>query len=103
MLLILFLWFFLSPIPLKESDHKGEQFIIWNVGQGQWTTYDTLEICYHFDVGGEHFPLKKIRQLCRHKQNEIYKNTYVTKEEFLAYKDILLDVRSDIKRIIITK
>jgi hypothetical protein len=37
------------------------------------------------------------------KQNEIYKNTYVTKEEFLAYKDILLDVRSDIKRIIITK
>lgn len=37
------------------------------------------------------------------KQNEIYKNTYVTKEEFLAYKDILLDVRADIKRIIITK
>lgn len=72
MLFILLFWFVLSPIPLKESDHRGDQFIIWNVGQGQWATYDTLETCYHFDVGGEHFPLKKIRQLCRHKHNEIY-------------------------------
>ncbi len=72
MLLILFLWIFLSPTQLKDAHHFDDSFVIWNVGQGQWITYNTLTTCYHFDVGGEFFPLRKIKQLCRDKQNELY-------------------------------
>ncbi|XGC79698.1 ComEC/Rec2 family competence protein [Bdellovibrio bacteriovorus] len=44
-------------------------FIVWNVGQGQWTTAVTPGACYHFDMGGEFFPLSKIIQQCRYKTN----------------------------------
>lgn len=72
MVFFIFLWLLFSPTQINDLDHLKDRLIIWNVGQGQWTTYNTLDTCYHFDVGGEHFPLGKIRQLCRHKQNELY-------------------------------
>lgn len=72
MIFFLTVWILFSPTFLSENKHFSDLFIVWNVGQGQWVTLDTLEVCYHFDLGGEFFPLKKISSLCQHKQNEIY-------------------------------
>lgn len=47
-------------------------FIVWNVGQGQWTTLVTFDECIHFDMGGERFPLKKIEKFCHKKNNFTY-------------------------------
>lgn len=46
-------------------------FVVWNIGQGQWTTFIHPELCHHVDVGGEFAPLKKIRFWCASQKNEI--------------------------------
>ncbi|PIU01158.1 MAG: hypothetical protein COT74_01235 [Bdellovibrionales bacterium CG10_big_fil_rev_8_21_14_0_10_45_34] len=51
------------------SPSGSDQFVIWNVGQGQWTTYVTLNECFHTDFGGEKFNLRAVSQLCAKKKN----------------------------------
>jgi competence protein ComEC len=45
------------------------EFIVWNVGQGLWTTVKEASVCRHFDVGGERAPWRQIVSACGGKQN----------------------------------
>lgn len=49
-----------------------DRFYIWNVGQGQWATWVQAQRCLHFDMGGEFSPLKKIKNICQHKDNFLF-------------------------------
>ncbi len=51
---------------------RADELIVWNVGQGSWATLVTPSTCMHFDVGGEHAPLKSIRAVCGDKANQAY-------------------------------
>ena len=68
---LLFALVTLSATPMQESFVRP-YFVVWNVGQGQWLTQITAESCLHFDLGGEFFPWKKLRQMCGDKNNEIH-------------------------------
>lgn len=46
-------------------------YIVWNVGQGAWSTLVTLNACYHFDMGGESFNTERALSHCRHKENMV--------------------------------
>ena len=62
-----------SPCNMSTlSDLNSSEFIIWNVGQGQWTTWVQTSTCFHFDIGGEKFPLQEISWRCRNKRNELF-------------------------------
>ncbi len=69
MILAFFLLLLLSPVTLPESPRP--YMIIWNVGQGAWTTVLVSDECWHFDAGGEYFP-KAVERLCRAKQNRLF-------------------------------
>lgn len=71
---LLFTLFILSLCPSYRLGDRFEQrqFIIWNVGQGQWTSLVTTTECLHFDVGGEFDLSKKVIRLCREKLNKVY-------------------------------
>ncbi len=60
--------------PLAPADIT-DQWVIWNIGQGQWVTHVTTETCRHYDVGGEigRFAAirKKLLTLCLHRENQI--------------------------------
>jgi competence protein ComEC len=56
-----------EPTHLESSNHFS--FIVWNVGQGLWTTLVKDSRCYHFDMGGERAPWPAILRLCRDKEN----------------------------------
>jgi len=58
-----------SPSWLQKDFPVGSYWIVWNVGQGQWSTLVDEKNCYHFDMGGEKSPLNKVRRLCRDKNN----------------------------------
>ena len=49
----------------------SKQTIIWNVGQGQWTTFVDFQKCVHIDMGGEFNPIKSVKKLCHYKFNVI--------------------------------
>ena len=59
---------------LLWSNHLAETpkkyFVIWNVGQGSWSTYISQTECWHFDAGGEKFPAA-VKQ-CRSKVNFVF-------------------------------
>lgn len=57
--------------PKKIPSFNSDQLIIWNVGQGQMVTYLSKTHCFHFDMGGEKFPEKKLFNTCRKKKNEV--------------------------------
>lgn len=69
--LTLFLCLFGFP-QLVAKDLNFAQLTIWNVGQGQWLTYNDETYCLHFDMGGENAPLFKIQKLCHKKKNILY-------------------------------
>lgn len=52
------------------------QWVIWNVGQGQWLTLIQTDECLHFDAGGEFYYFKTIQQKilknCALKLNRLY-------------------------------
>ena len=56
-----------EPAHIASSNHFS--FIVWNVGQGLWTTLVDDSRCYHFDMGGERAPWPAILRLCRDKEN----------------------------------
>ncbi|MFN7905819.1 MAG: ComEC/Rec2 family competence protein [Pseudobdellovibrionaceae bacterium] len=47
-------------------------FIVWNVGQGQFTSFIEQNHCSHFDAGGETDIFRKLKPLCYGKMNLIY-------------------------------
>ena len=46
--------------------------IVWNVGQGQWITFENPHQCFHFDMGGEKNPIEEVLKTCAHKKNQIF-------------------------------
>ena len=52
--------------------------VIWNIGQGQWITVVTNNVCIHFDMGGEWLPnygnrrTPPVLKLCSDKLNRVY-------------------------------
>lgn len=60
---MIFLILCLSAIQVSDGLRR-DRWIVWNVGQGLWTTARVDRDCFHFDVGGEHWPLAAIRALC---------------------------------------
>lgn len=48
-----------------------EELIVWNVGQGLWTTLKTQDQCWHFDSGGERAPWMQILTHCAERKNRI--------------------------------
>lgn len=71
MKLWLFILVFLSATQVIE--HKQNTlFVIWNIGQGQWTTAIQENKCLHFDLGGEKRPLSFIKNPCGQKENHLY-------------------------------
>jgi competence protein ComEC len=57
----------LSP----ESPPRAE-WIVWNVGQGLWTTWVSGNECWHFDMGGEYKILPRVFAKCQNSLNRIY-------------------------------
>jgi competence protein ComEC len=47
----------------------ADEFIVWNVGQGQWTTDVYSEVCIHYDLGGEKNLSAKVLKYCQSKRN----------------------------------
>lgn len=68
MLKIFSLSVFFLFLAIQTQGEKPKQFIIWNVGQGLWTTATHENQCFHFDAGGEKkyfealFPV--VKKLC---------------------------------------
>lgn len=60
--------------PTSPLSRTENYFVVWNVGQGQWTTLVSPVSCTHIDVGGETLiHLKKnLELLCKYKGNRIY-------------------------------
>lgn len=53
----------------QMMDEHRDHLVIWNVGQGLWTTWRTKYFCWHFDMGGEKAPWSLIEQFCQNKYN----------------------------------
>jgi competence protein ComEC len=62
----------LSATPLGNEKALKAFWIIWNVGQGQWSTLVKKNTCDHFDMGGERNPLRQVKKICGNKTNRIY-------------------------------
>ncbi len=70
-LLIMIFALNLFPNQISVATHFNA-LVFWNVGQGQWITYSKPNVCLHFDIGGEYFPISKIKNLCSRKKNLIF-------------------------------
>lgn len=70
---LLFLWLlvFLSPSFIRHDGETRRYWIVWNVGQGQWSTLAEADSCRHFDMGGEKNPVLRVARLCRGRTNII--------------------------------
>jgi competence protein ComEC len=71
-LLFLSLLLLASATPLGTEPAFRQLFVVWNIGQGQWATWVRGDVCHHFDMGGEKMPARKIKSLCRDRENRIY-------------------------------
>ena len=58
-------------IPSSLKIYFPYNFIVWNVGQGQWITFIDSDICYHFDMGGEKYA-RDAEKICESKANKIF-------------------------------
>ena len=63
--------FFISILVLA-TESLAASYIVWNVGQGSWSTFVTSNQCYHFDCGGEFYPRKLIQSFCSEKENQFF-------------------------------
>lgn len=50
----------------------ASEFVVWNVGQGQWVSEIHKNFCLHFDMGGEKSPEPSVHQACALKRNFIH-------------------------------
>jgi competence protein ComEC len=67
--LSLFFTIFIFSHPLQQD--SGEKVIVWNVGQGSWTTLIKSDLCLHVDMGGTLYP-KGVFAFCAQKQNILF-------------------------------
>lgn len=64
--------FILFIIPQSLSEQAPQLFIIWDVGQGLWSTLVLQKMCVHFDMGGEYFRHNSnLTKHCAHKDNRV--------------------------------
>jgi competence protein ComEC len=56
---------------LITEEFARKYFVVWNVGQGLWTTQVNAQECWHFDRGGEFFP-DKYRKVCAQKNQKLF-------------------------------
>lgn len=63
------LLFFFTRSTILE--YASPQWIVWNVGQGQWVTYVHQHHCWHFDFGGEKNPIKEVYKYCYWRENRL--------------------------------
>lgn len=68
MLVFIFVTFF----SLKISKGERDYFIVWNVGQGSWSTYISTQFCFHFDMGGEFMVRAPRLKKCSAKSNILF-------------------------------
>ncbi len=61
----------LSATPLSHEMSVKKYFVVWNVGQGQWTSLINPIECWHYDMGGEFFAWSKINKFCGQKTNRV--------------------------------
>jgi competence protein ComEC len=66
----LFALILLMPMTLVRE--TAPHFVVWNVGQGLWTTLVLEQTCWHFDMGGERAPWRNIMQQCRARLNRVH-------------------------------
>jgi competence protein ComEC len=69
---LFFLIISLSATLISKDLKTHSEFIIWNVGQGQWTTLVTEKNCDHFDMGGEINLTRKVKNYCGPRQHRIH-------------------------------
>ena len=62
----------LSATLISRDKRNHSEFVIWNIGQGQWTTLVTENHCDHFDMGGEYDLSKKIKKYCGSRDHRIH-------------------------------
>ena len=55
----------------RDQETASTALVVWNVGQGLWTTIEESSRCLHFDTGGERNPVPRVLAQCRGKQNEL--------------------------------
>lgn len=63
---------FIVLLPTLSAIELPAHFVVWNVGQGLWTTAVTDHGCWHFDMGGERAPWRKIMLRCRGLSNQVH-------------------------------
>lgn len=64
-----FILFFFTRSTIVE--YTTPQWIVWNVGQGQWVTYVRHHQCWHFDFGGEKNPINEVYKYCYWRENRL--------------------------------
>lgn len=69
---LIFLYFIFLSQTIRHQNLP--HFIVWNVGQGLWTTLSEHDACYHIDMGGEYFIFnwKSVLEECGRKKNFLY-------------------------------
>jgi competence protein ComEC len=67
-----FLLVYLSATLISSEKIFSTRFIVWNIGQGQWTTLVSENACDHFDVGGEHDLSREVLKVCQGKSHRIH-------------------------------
>lgn len=89
-----FVLYFLLFCPQKIShEFPADQWIIWNVGQGQWVTRVNKQTCVHFDFGGEFNPIDSIVGLCRWRMNALVLS-HTDSDHFNFMKFIKLNLKN---------
>jgi len=61
-----------SRIGLEDRSSLSLRFVIWNIGQGQWTTMISKNFCDHYDMGGEIDLSRRILHECEGRQHRLH-------------------------------
>lgn len=73
----IFFSLFLVTFKLATADAPKHlnNWVVWNIGQGQWVTHIMTDECHHFDAGGEFGSFQNIRKnlfhFCGKKPNKL--------------------------------
>ena len=66
----------LSSVPCRNEIHdlpsQKHVFVIWNIGQGQWTTFIDEKFCDHFDFGGEKNKVNAVLRACKGRTHRLH-------------------------------
>ncbi|MBC7464511.1 MAG: hydrolase [Bdellovibrio sp.] len=72
------LWVFFAivlKLSVAKSPASVDQWVVWDIGQGQWVTHVLTDECIHYDIGGELGSFQNIRKsltrVCGAKKNFI--------------------------------